>query len=101
MLIKPQIIELLAAGKSDQEIVALLGCAISYPRQLRFTMGLRTRRQSPVRDAILEYLAQHPGVANIDVARILGTCAETVSRAKSWAARQHNRDKIHTIQQGA
>lgn len=88
MLIKPQIIELLAAGKSDHEIVALLGCAISYPRQLRFTIGLRTRRQSPVRDAILAYAKEHPGAQNIDIAQALGTWPETVSRAKAWASRR-------------
>ena len=88
MLIKPQIIELLAAGKSDHEIVELLGCAISYPRQLRFTMGLRTRRQSPVRDAILAYAQEHPGLQNIEIAAALGVWPETVSRAKSWSARR-------------
>lgn len=101
MLIKPKIIDLMMAGKTDHEIADTLGCALGYPRKVRLDLGLRTTRQSPVRDAILAYLAQHPGVANIDVARILGTCAETVSRAKSWAARQQNRDNIHTIHQGA
>lgn len=88
MLIKPQIIELLSAGKSDHEIVELLGCAISYPRQLRFTMGLRTRRQSPMRDAILAYAKDNPGLQNIEIAAALGTWPETVSRAKAWAARR-------------
>lgn len=87
MLIKPQIIDLLAAGKSDQEIVALLGCAISYPRQLRFTMGLRTRRQSPVRDAILAYAEANPRATNVAIAQAVGTSPEVVSRAKSWAAK--------------
>lgn len=95
MLIKPKIIDLMMAGKTDHEIADTLGCALSYPRKVRLDLGLRTTRQSPVRDAILAYLAQHHGVANIDVARILGTCA------KSWAARQQNRDNIHTIHQGA
>ncbi len=85
MLIKPQIIELLAAGKTDREIVAQLGCAISYPRRLRFEAGLRTRRQSPVRDAILAYLAEHPGSTNVAVAQAIGAWPETVARAKQWA----------------
>lgn len=101
MLIKPQIIDLMLAGKTDHEIADMLGCVLSYPRKVRLDLGIRTTRQSPVRDAILSYLAQHPYAQNVKIAEVLGTCAETVSRAKSWAARQQNRDNIHTIQQGA
>lgn len=88
MSLKPQIIEMLLVGRSDHEIADALGCALSYPKMLRLEIGMRPPRQAPMRDAILAYFEQNPGATCIAAAKALGTHYETVSRARSWAARR-------------
>ncbi|WP_145150789.1 hypothetical protein [Pseudomonas oryzihabitans] len=88
MELKPEIIELLLAGKTDREIAATVGCSLSYPSMLRLEMGMRSQRQAPMRDAILAYLQANPSATCAAVAKALGTHYETVSRARSWAAKR-------------
>ncbi len=88
MSLKPQIIEMLLAGRSDHEIADSLGCALSYPKMLRLEIGMRPPRQAPMRDAILAYLQANPSATCAAAAKALGTHYETVSRARSWAARR-------------